>query len=75
MEPTYNLMLYGLNPDRQKLYERINARAEKMLQSGLIQEVQDLLNMGYSKTWYPCRDWDTRRLSPISGSGNAGGGN
>lgn len=49
MEPTYNLMLYGLNPDRQKLYERINARAEKMLQSGLIQEVQNLLNMGYSK--------------------------
>lgn len=49
MEPPYNLLLYGLTMDRQQLYQRINQRVDKMVKLGLIQEVEGLLNRGYTK--------------------------
>lgn len=45
----YDVCMVGLNMDRQKLYERINLRVDKMLEAGLVDEVKKLLNMGYSK--------------------------
>jgi len=48
MEPLYEWMLYGLTMDRQKLYERINGRVDRMIEAGLIEEVKGLLDMGYS---------------------------
>ncbi|NLK42886.1 MAG: tRNA (adenosine(37)-N6)-dimethylallyltransferase MiaA [Tissierellia bacterium] len=45
----YNLQMIGLNMDREKLYERINLRVEKMIEAGLIEEVSNLLRMGYHK--------------------------
>lgn len=45
----YNLVMVGLNMDREKLYERINLRVDKMVEEGLVEEVSKLLEMGYNK--------------------------
>ena len=45
--PCYDWMLYGLTMGRSKLYERINKRVDRMIQSGLVKEVKKLLDMGY----------------------------
>lgn len=45
----YNLVMIGLTMDRAKLYSRINERVDLMLNDGLIEEVQKLLDMGYTK--------------------------
>lgn len=45
----YNLVMIGLNMDRDTLYGRINQRVDYMIKDGLIEEVKTLLNMGYSK--------------------------
>ncbi|HET6935741.1 MAG TPA: tRNA dimethylallyltransferase, partial [Candidatus Angelobacter sp.] len=34
----------GLNPDREELYARLNARAEHMFSSGLVEETRELLS-------------------------------
>lgn len=39
-------LIIGLNMDRAKLYERINFRAQKMFDLGLIEEVHGLLDCG-----------------------------
>jgi tRNA dimethylallyltransferase len=39
----YRILRLGLNPERQKLYERINARAQHMFDDGLIEETKALL--------------------------------
>lgn len=44
----YDINYYILNMNREKLYERINKRVDKMLSSGLVNEVVKLKNMGYT---------------------------
>jgi tRNA dimethylallyltransferase len=39
----FRVLRLGLDPDRQALYERINLRARKMFDSGLVEEAQQLL--------------------------------
>jgi tRNA dimethylallyltransferase len=39
---------FVINPPRQDLYIRINKRTEKMFASGLIRELAELIEMGYS---------------------------
>ena len=39
----YRLMRIGLNPARQELYARINARAQTMFDQGLVEETRNLL--------------------------------
>lgn len=39
----FRILRIGLNPDRQRLYERINARAKQMFESGLVEETRSLL--------------------------------
>lgn len=46
----YNLIMYLLYMDRSKLYDRINARVDKMLKDGLIDEVETLLKLEYEKS-------------------------
>ncbi|HEX3031331.1 MAG TPA: tRNA (adenosine(37)-N6)-dimethylallyltransferase MiaA [Bacillota bacterium] len=46
-EPKYNLHMYGLTINREKLYKRINLRVEKMIANGLVEEVKGLLAKGY----------------------------
>ncbi len=45
--PPYNIMMVGLTIDRAELYRRTNARVDRMMESGLVQEVQRLATMGY----------------------------
>jgi tRNA dimethylallyltransferase len=43
-----NFIQFGLNWDRKILYENIEKRVDRMIESGLIDEVKSLLNMGCS---------------------------
>ena len=45
----YNVAYFVLNDIREKLYERIDARVDVMLQEGLVQEVSILAKKGYTK--------------------------
>ncbi len=45
-----NLLLIGLTCDREQLYARINRRCQKMVDTGLENEVQKLLAMGYNRS-------------------------
>ncbi len=45
----YDPIIIVLNRDREVLYNRINKRVDIMMESGLIDEVKNLLNMGYNK--------------------------
>lgn len=45
----YNLLYIGLNMDRERLYDRINDRVDKMINLGLVEEVKGLLNDGIDK--------------------------
>ena len=49
-ESPYYLCLIGLNMERVLLYEKINRRVEEMVAKGLVDEVRDLLQKGYSPT-------------------------
>ncbi len=39
----FRILRLGLNPERQQLYERINARAQQMFESGLVEETESLI--------------------------------
>lgn len=45
----YQPIIIVLNRDREYLYERINMRVDIMIESGLVEEVKKLLNMGFKK--------------------------
>ena len=42
-EVKYDYRVYAIETEREKLYERINSRVDKMLDEGLIKEVKDLV--------------------------------
>jgi tRNA dimethylallyltransferase len=46
----YDVRIYCLNPEREKLYERIDRRVEKMFAAGLVKEVRRLLRKKLSRT-------------------------
>jgi len=43
-EVKYNYKVYAINMDREKLYKRIEERVDKMIEQGLVEEVQGILN-------------------------------
>ncbi len=45
----YNSVCFVLTMDRQKLYERIDARVDKMMEEGLLSEVKRLYDAGYRR--------------------------
>jgi len=45
--PPYRTMKIGLTMDRKRLYARIDQRVERMVESGLLTEVQGLIAQGY----------------------------
>ncbi len=48
-ESPYNLFYFGLTISRDELYKLINERVDLMIKEGLIDEVKNLLEKGYSK--------------------------
>ena len=49
MEKRYRVIKIGLSMERKALYDRINQRVDVMIEKGLVDEVKDLLNKGYSE--------------------------
>jgi tRNA dimethylallyltransferase len=45
----YDILYLGLNPGREKLYGSINHRVDSMMDGGLLDEVKDLYDRGYSR--------------------------
>ncbi|GAA0124848.1 tRNA (adenosine(37)-N6)-dimethylallyltransferase MiaA [Clostridium senegalense] len=45
----YNVHYYVLNMNRENLYERINKRVDIMMEKGLLNEVKELKDKGYTK--------------------------
>lgn len=48
--PPYRILTLGLRLDRDILYPRADKRVEMMIEQGFVEEVQRLLDMGYSRT-------------------------
>lgn len=48
--PPYDYKIFGIERERESLYERINKRVDIMIAAGLYEEVEELINMGYSHT-------------------------
>lgn len=48
LEAKYNMLMYGLTMEREKLYDGINKRVDMMIDDGLINEVKNLLSRGFS---------------------------
>ncbi len=44
----YSTLYFGINYPREELYSRIDRRVELMIDDGLVQEVQEILNSHYS---------------------------
>ncbi len=47
----YEFVYFVLNDDRDILYERINRRVDKMIEDGLVDEVRQLKEMGYDRSY------------------------
>ncbi len=45
--PRYRAKLLGLKPERERLYQQINDRVERMMAAGLVDEVQGLRKRGF----------------------------
>jgi tRNA dimethylallyltransferase len=46
--PSFSTLVIGLTRDRSELYRKIDGRVDKMIQRGLVEEVEQLLKKGYS---------------------------
>ena len=49
-ESPYHATIYGMDWEREKLYRRIDLRVDRMMEQGLLEEVQHLLKLGVPKT-------------------------
>lgn len=48
-EPVFDALIFGIDVDREVLYERINTRVDKMVDEGLLDEVRALKQKGISR--------------------------
>ena len=46
--PAFSVLIIGLTQERSELYRKIDWRVDKMVQRGLVEEVEQLLKKGYS---------------------------
>ncbi|MBE9547425.1 MAG: tRNA (adenosine(37)-N6)-dimethylallyltransferase MiaA [Proteobacteria bacterium] len=58
----YDSVKIGLMMDRDRLYERINERVEKMVADGLVREVEKLIGMGYDETLKPMQSFGYKHI-------------
>jgi tRNA dimethylallyltransferase len=52
----FRILKFGLFPDRGELYQKLDSRLDAMFESGLVTEVQAILNMGFAPT---CRGFES----------------
>lgn len=48
-ELVYDALIFGIDVERELLYDRINKRVDKMFHEGLMEEVQELMRMGVDR--------------------------
>ena len=48
-EPIYDAEIFGMQMDRERLYQRIDLRVDRMIEQGLVEEVKALLQRGIPK--------------------------
>ena len=48
--PAFSVLTIGLTQERSELYRKIDWRVDKMIQRGLVEEVEQLLKRGYSSS-------------------------
>lgn len=58
----YSVLKIGLRMERPRLYERIEARTDQMMALGFLEEVQGLLDMGFSGDLKPMQALGYRQL-------------
>ena len=58
----YRVLNIGLQMDRKRLYQRIDARVEEMIKGGLLDEVQKLLALGYDRDLKPLQSIGYRQV-------------
>jgi tRNA dimethylallyltransferase len=49
LEPRYQAVKFGLARNRPRLYQRIDARVDQMIEAGLLDEVKNLLEQGLAE--------------------------
>ncbi len=47
---SYDIKMFCLDRDREKLYERINKKVDQMFKEGLVEEIRSLMNKAWSQT-------------------------
>lgn len=66
-----SVLFLGLRRDRTTLYQRINERVDRMVMSGLVAEVEQLLAAGYPSSLKPFRSHNYRHITTfLLGAGN-----
>lgn len=60
----YNAAYFVLDDSRERLYQRIDARVDKMVRDGLVQEVEKLRDMGYTKELVSMQGLGYKELFP-----------
>ena len=58
----YDFVKIGLNVDRSILYDRINDRVGKMMEAGLVEEVEKLMDKGYDELVRPMQSMTYRNV-------------
>jgi len=48
-EAVYNVLTIGIKTDREKLYNRIDTRVDRMMEDGLLAEIKKLKSMGIGR--------------------------
>ena len=58
----YLVFKVGLEMDRQELYRRIDERVDRMVEQGFLQEVEELLRMGYGPELKPMQSLGYKQM-------------
>jgi tRNA dimethylallyltransferase len=62
----FDTLKIGANREREELYQRINARCQRMIQEGLLAEVQSLVSRGYGLGLKPMQSVGYRHMGLVS---------
>ena len=61
-KPNYDALKVGLLRPRQELYDRINLRADQMIEEGLLDEYRGLIERGYDRELKPLQSLGYRQM-------------